>query len=50
MLLRDKDTLGDDVLKQDEVEVFPNDLVQVKFERNKDGELVAYVERVRLRR
>jgi type VI secretion system protein VasD len=33
ILLRDKETLATDLMKMDEVEVFPNDLVQVKFER-----------------
>ena len=33
ILLHDKDTLGTDMMKVDEVEVFPNDLVEVKFER-----------------
>ncbi|MBI4705131.1 MAG: type VI secretion system lipoprotein TssJ [Deltaproteobacteria bacterium] len=33
ILLRDKETLKEDVLKVDEVEVFPNDLVEIKFER-----------------
>jgi type VI secretion system protein VasD len=33
ILLRDKETLGTDMMKVDEVEVYPNDLVEVKFER-----------------
>jgi type VI secretion system protein VasD len=33
ILLKDKETLEDDLAKVDEVEVFPNDLVEVKFER-----------------
>jgi type VI secretion system protein VasD len=33
ILLKDKEILGPDLLKVDEVEVFPNDLVEVKFER-----------------
>jgi type VI secretion system protein VasD len=37
VLLKDKETLGDDIMKVDEVEVFPNDLVQVKFERIKEA-------------
>jgi type VI secretion system protein VasD len=37
ILLKDKDTLQDDLAKVDEVEVFPNDLVQVKFERVKEA-------------
>ncbi|WP_438013923.1 type VI secretion system lipoprotein TssJ [Sorangium sp. So ce315] len=37
ILLRDKETLEDDLAKVDEVEVFPNDLVEVKFERLPDA-------------
>jgi len=33
ILLNDVETLGEDLLKVDELEVFPNDLVQIKFER-----------------
>lgn len=33
ILLRDQETLGEDMLKVDEVEVFPNDVVEVQFER-----------------
>ncbi len=33
ILLRDEETLGEDMLKRDEVTVFPNDLVTIKFER-----------------
>ncbi|MEZ4438014.1 MAG: type VI secretion system lipoprotein TssJ [Polyangiaceae bacterium] len=33
ILLRDADTLGEDLLKKDEVTVFPNDVVELKFER-----------------
>jgi type VI secretion system protein VasD len=33
VLLRDKEVLGEDIAKSDEVTVFPNDLVEVKFER-----------------
>jgi len=43
ILLKDKDTLGDDLAKVDEVEVFPNDLVQVKFERPKEASVLAGV-------
>ena len=43
ILLKDKDTLGEDMAKMDEVEVFPNDLVQVKFERIKDATVLAGV-------
>lgn len=37
ILLRDKELLGEDLLKRDDVQVFPNDLVEVKFERIKDA-------------
>jgi type VI secretion system protein VasD len=37
VLLKDKEVLGDDVVKVDEVEVYPNDLVRVKFERSKEA-------------
>jgi type VI secretion system protein VasD len=43
ILLKDKDTLGDDFAKVDDVEVFPNDLVQVKFERMKEASVLAGV-------
>jgi type VI secretion system protein VasD len=43
ILLKDKDTLQDDNVVMNEVEVFPNDLVQVRFERNKDASLLAGV-------
>src|SRR5262249_41126729 len=43
ILLKDKDTLGEDMAKMDEVEVFPNDLVQVKFERIKEATVLAGV-------
>ncbi len=33
ILLRDAETLGEDLLKRDETTVFPNDLVEIKFER-----------------
>jgi type VI secretion system protein VasD len=41
--LKDKETLQDDLLKVDEVSIFPNDLVQVKFERNKEASTLAGV-------
>jgi len=37
VLLSDKEVLGDDIVKVDEVSVFPNDLVEVKFERSKEA-------------
>lgn len=43
ILLKDKDTLADDLMKVDEVSVFPNDLVQVKFERIKEATVLAGV-------
>ncbi len=43
ILLKDKDTLGEDFAKVDDVEVFPNDLVQVKFERIKEASVLAGV-------
>jgi type VI secretion system protein VasD len=43
ILLKDKETLEDDLLKVDEVSVFPNDLVEVKFERNKEAGVLAGV-------
>lgn len=43
VLLKDKEVLEDDILKRDEVTVFPNDLVEVKFERNKDAAFLAGV-------
>lgn len=33
ILNKDADTLGDDMMQKDEVVLFPNDLVEVKFER-----------------
>jgi type VI secretion system protein VasD len=33
VLLRDAELLGEDMLKKDEVVVFPNDMVEIKFER-----------------
>ena len=43
ILLKDKETLEDDLMKVDEVEVFPNDLVEVKFERIKAAGYLAGV-------
>jgi len=43
ILLKDKETLGDDFAKVDDVEIFPNDLVQVKFERMKEASVLAGV-------
>lgn len=41
ILLKDAETLGTDMLKMDEVEVFPNDLVEVKFERIPEASVLA---------
>src|SRR5690242_2301639 len=43
ILLKDKETLQDDMLKVDELTVFPNDLVQVKFERIKEASVLGGV-------
>lgn len=43
VLLREKETLGEDVLKVDDISVFPNDLVEVKFERIKEASFLAGV-------
>ncbi|HMY16361.1 MAG TPA: type VI secretion system lipoprotein TssJ [Polyangium sp.] len=43
VLLTDKEILGDDIASQDEVVVFPNDLVEVKFERVKEASVLAGV-------
>ena len=43
ILLKDKETLGDDFAKVDDIEVFPNDLVQVRFERVKEASVLAGV-------
>lgn len=43
VLLKDKEVLADDIMKVDEVGVFPNDLVEVKFERIKEASFLAGV-------
>lgn len=43
ILLKDKETLEDDIMKMDEVSIFPNDLVEVKFERIKEASTLAGV-------
>jgi type VI secretion system protein VasD len=43
LLHEEKQTLGDDMLKADDVEVFPNDRVEVKFERLKQASTLAGV-------
>jgi type VI secretion system protein VasD len=43
ILSKDKETLSDDFAKVDDVEIFPNDLVQVRFERIKEASVLAGV-------
>ena len=43
ILLRDAKVLKDDILKVDEIEVFPNDLVEIKFERIPEAVMLAGV-------
>ncbi|MEJ7731864.1 MAG: type VI secretion system lipoprotein TssJ [Polyangiaceae bacterium] len=43
VLLDDKKVLEDDIMKVDEVEIFPNDFVEVKFERMKEASHLAGV-------
>jgi len=43
ILLNSKETLEDDVMKVDELSIFPNDLVEVKFERIKEASTLAGV-------
>jgi type VI secretion system protein VasD len=43
ILQKDKETLGEDFAKVDDVEIFPNDLVQVRFERMKEASVLAGV-------
>jgi type VI secretion system protein VasD len=43
ILLKDKEVLQDDMLKMDELSIYPNDLVQVKFERIKEASVLAGV-------
>ena len=43
ILLKDKEVLEDDLAKVDELSVFPNDLVEVKFERMKEASHLAGV-------
>jgi type VI secretion system protein VasD len=43
VLFQDKEVLGDDIVKVDEISIFPNDLVEVKFERNKDASVLGGV-------
>jgi len=43
LLLKDKETLGDQLLKVDEFEIFPNDLFEVKFERIPEATILAGV-------
>ena len=41
ILLKDAETLGADMMSRNEVTVFPNDIVEVKFERNPDAAFLA---------
>lgn len=43
ILLKDAEVLKDDILKVDEIEVFPNDLVEIKFERIPEAVMLAGV-------
>jgi type VI secretion system protein VasD len=43
ILLKDAATLGDDLIQVDEVQLYPNDLVRVQFERNPDATMLAGV-------
>ncbi len=43
VLLNGDETLGKDVMKMDEVTVFPNDHLRIKFERIKEAEFLAGV-------
>ncbi len=41
ILLKDADTLGEDMLKKDEVTLFPNDVIEIKFERIPEARYLA---------
>ncbi len=41
VLLRDGELLGEDLLKKDEVVVYPNDMVEIKFERIPEAQYLA---------
>jgi type VI secretion system protein VasD len=43
ILLKDKETLGEDIVKSDDVTVYPNDLVEIQFERDKAAEFLGGV-------
>jgi type VI secretion system protein VasD len=43
LLVRDKEILGDQLLKVDEFELFPNDQLEVKFERMPEASILAGV-------
>ena len=43
ILLRSEETLGKDVMKVDEVSIFPNDHLEVKFERIKEASVLGGV-------
>jgi len=43
ILLKDDETLGEDIVKKDDVTVYPNDLVEIKFERDKAADFLGGV-------
>jgi type VI secretion system protein VasD len=43
ILLKEEATLGEDVVKADDITVFPNDLVEIKFERDKAADFLGGV-------
>jgi len=43
ILLKDAEALGTDLLQVDEVQLFPNDLVRIQFERNPEAAMLAGV-------
>jgi len=43
ILLKDKETLGEDIVKADDVTVYPNDLVEIKFQRDKAADFLGGV-------
>ncbi|MFP6683269.1 MAG: type VI secretion system lipoprotein TssJ [Polyangiaceae bacterium] len=43
ILLKDAEVLGTDLIQVDEVQLFPNDLVRIQFERNPEATMLAGV-------
>ncbi len=43
ILLKDAEALGTDLIQVDEVQLFPNDLVRIQFERNPEATMLAGV-------